>query len=223
MSTTKITYPTRLDRNDDERNASVKGFKKRLLKYEAKLEKIETSRKKGELFVSEEDENTLFRPSPSMYFNPKYLVLREIYWYVSDKLERKSVTYKDEEMSGEEALYRRLETLCKFSSRTKRNPFNYMLVFLADLNCLSGSAAFRSKYARCMQYAYDHEIEPIWLQSFIEMSGGINVVAQKYVDGEVELWADEVLDPKLKVFNKGSNGEHNIENKREKKKKGRRN
>ena len=185
-----------------ERNVGLKRLRAQLMAYESALEKADDMRKPSEAFAYEKSDENYLTPPPSMYFSPKYQVLREIYRYVSDKLVRESSKFQNENMSGEAALFERLAKVHDFPPRTKRNPFNYMLVYLADLKCLSGSTAFRSKYARCMQYAYDHKIEPMWLQSFIEMSGGINLVAQKYIEKENEFWVEEIFDKEIKIFRK---------------------
>lgn len=164
-------------------------FKKELIAYERHLiDNQKTYKNKAEA-------------SKMVHFTPKNVIIREIYRHVQHKLLKKKANYKNHQnISGKEALLIRLREVYDFKPQVKANPFNYIMIYLNDLETLRDNQAGRSKYARCLSYAFNHDIDPIWLKSFIEICGGVNVTAQKFLKHESEDWIDSRVGPLFKLL-----------------------
>jgi len=113
------------------------------------------------------------------YFSPKAHLIRRIYWFTKSHLE-------DYTPSDFREQARRANI--PFDFRSAKNPFNLIISIFGEHEGITFNSSQRSKYARALSYAYEHDLHYNWIQGFILQAGGIHQAADKFVTNRHEVW-----------------------------------
>jgi len=126
------------------------------------------------------------------YYAAKAYLIRRIYWFTKSHLKKNSPSdFREQARQAEFDL----------DFRSAKNPFNLMIAIFGEYEGISFNRSQRSKYARALSYAYEHDVHHKWIQGFILQAGGLEQAAAKFETKKYEKWLDTRINKKRSLRN----------------------